>query len=132
MADVTTSRSSSLGLDLDLSAADGQAVELTLSPPDVPVISPASPVRRGQSLVVVTDAVSLAVAFAAGALARQPFGRREGPALGVSLVHELPFVVLYVLALAAYGLYRRDGRRLRPSSFTDIGPVGMPWLWALY
>ena len=40
------------------------------------------------------------------------------------MAHELPFVVLYILALAAYGLYRRDGRRIRPSSFLDIGPRG--------
>jgi exopolysaccharide biosynthesis polyprenyl glycosylphosphotransferase len=124
MADVASSRSSTLGLDLDLSAADGRAVDLTLSPPDQPVAAAASPVRRGRSLVVMTDAISLTAAFAIGALARQPFGRREGPSVGVSLAHELPFVVLYILALAAYGLYRRDGRRLRPSSFTDIGPRG--------
>ncbi|HTT88951.1 MAG TPA: sugar transferase [Acidimicrobiales bacterium] len=124
MADVTSSRSSTFGLDLDLSEADSRSVDLTLSPPDVPAASPVSPVRRGQSLVVITDAVSLAVAFAIGALARQPFGRREGPPFGVSLAHELPFVLLYIVALAAYGLYRRDGRRLRPSSFMDIGPRG--------
>ena len=32
--------------------------------------------------------------------------------------------MLYIVALAAYGLYRRDGRRLRPNSFLDIGPRG--------
>ncbi len=74
--------------------------------------------------MVMTDAVSLVAAFAVGALARQPFGRREGPTFSVSLAHEVPYVVLYILALAAYGLYRRDGRRLRPSLFLDIGPRG--------
>jgi exopolysaccharide biosynthesis polyprenyl glycosylphosphotransferase len=124
MADVASSRSGSLGLDLDLSAANSRDVDLTLSPPDAPVISPASPVRRGRLVVVITDAVSLAAAFAIGSLARQPFGRREGPVVPVSLAHELPFILLYLLALAAYGLYRRDGRRLRPTSFADIGPRG--------
>ena len=124
MADTTVSRSATLGLDLDLGEADSPAIDLTLSPPDVPVVSPVSPVRRGQSLVVFTDAVSLATAFAIGALARQPFGSREGPMPIVSLARELPYIVLYIVSLAAYGLYRRDGRRLRPNSFLDIGPRG--------
>ena len=112
------------GLDRDLGATNGRSVDLTLSPPDLPVVSPVSPARRGQSLVVITDAVSLALAFALGSLARQPLGRREGPGPTTSLLHELPYISLYILALAAYGLYRRDGRRLRPSSFLDIGPRG--------
>ena len=124
MADTTVSRSATLGLDLDLGEADSPSIDLTLSPPDVPVVSPVSPVRRGQSLVVFTDAVSLATAFAIGALARQPFGSREGPMPIVSLARELPYIVLYIVSLAAYGLYRRDGRRLRPNSFLDIGPRG--------
>jgi exopolysaccharide biosynthesis polyprenyl glycosylphosphotransferase len=110
--------------DVDLRVTTSPSVDLLLSPPDVPTVSPVSPVRRGRSLVAVTDAVSLAAAFAIGSLARQPFGKREGPNPGASLAHELPFVVLYILALAAYGLYRRDGRRIRPSSFLDIGPRG--------
>jgi exopolysaccharide biosynthesis polyprenyl glycosylphosphotransferase len=122
------SASGTLGVDIDLSAADAQAidraVDLTWSPPDVPEVSAVSPVRRGRYLVVLTDAISLAAAFAIGSLARQPLGRQEGPFLGASLVNELPYVVVYIIALAAYGLYRRDGRRLRPSSFFDIGPRG--------
>jgi exopolysaccharide biosynthesis polyprenyl glycosylphosphotransferase len=118
------SHSGTLGLDRDLGATNGRSVDLTLSPPDLPVVSPVSPARRGQSLVVVTDAVSLALAFAIGSLARQPLGRREGPGPTTSILHELPYISLYILALAAYGLYRRDGRRLRPSSFLDIGPRG--------
>jgi exopolysaccharide biosynthesis polyprenyl glycosylphosphotransferase len=124
MADTAPSGAGTLGLDIDLGVADGDPVDLSLSPPDVPSVSAASPVRRGRSLVIITDAVSLAVAFVLGAVARQPFGRREGPVLSVSLAHELPYIVLYIVALAAYGLYRRDGRRLRPSTFMDIGPRG--------
>ena len=80
MADSVSARSGTLGLDRDLGATNGHSVDLTLSPPDLPAVSPVSPVRRGQSLVVITDAVSLALAFAVGSLARQPLGRREGPA----------------------------------------------------
>ncbi len=79
MADSVSARSGTLGLDRDLGATNGHSVDLTLSPPDLPAVSPVSPVRRGQSLVVITDAVSLALAFAVGSLARQPLGRREGP-----------------------------------------------------
>jgi exopolysaccharide biosynthesis polyprenyl glycosylphosphotransferase len=110
--------------ELDLRAENGPSVDLVLSPPDVPTANPLSPVRRGRSFVVMTDAASLAAAFAIGSLARQPFGKREGPGPTLSLTHELPFVALYILALGAYGLYRRDGRRIRPSSFVDIGPRG--------
>jgi exopolysaccharide biosynthesis polyprenyl glycosylphosphotransferase len=109
---------------LDLRAGVAPSVDLVLSPPDVPTVSPVSPARRGRSLVVVVDVLSLAAAFAIGSLAREPFGKREGPDPASSLVHELPFIALYILALAAYGLYRRDGRRLRPNSFLDIGPRG--------
>jgi exopolysaccharide biosynthesis polyprenyl glycosylphosphotransferase len=111
-------------LDLHLNAPNDRSVDLTLSPPDVPVATPVSPLRRGRLVVVVTDTASLAAAFTLGALARQPFGRREGPKLTTSLAHELPYIAVYILALAVYGLYRRDGRRLRQSSFLDIGPRG--------
>jgi exopolysaccharide biosynthesis polyprenyl glycosylphosphotransferase len=124
MAGSAPSRSGTLRLDLDLGAADDHAVDLTLSPPDFPDVSAASPLRRGRYLVALTDVVSLAAAFAIGSLARQPLGRQEGPSFGASLTNELPYVVVYILALAAYGLYRRDGRRLRPNSFLDIGPRG--------
>jgi exopolysaccharide biosynthesis polyprenyl glycosylphosphotransferase len=124
MAQSMTPRKSLRRSTLDLRTGDRPSVDLVLSPPDVPHASPISPVRRGRSVVVIVDAVSLAAAFAIGSLARQPLGKREGPGTTLSLAHELPFVALYILALAAYGLYRRDGRRIRPSSFVDIGPRG--------
>jgi exopolysaccharide biosynthesis polyprenyl glycosylphosphotransferase len=124
MAQSMTPRKSLRRSTLDLRTGNGASVDLVLSPPDVPTVSPVSPVRRGRSLVVLIDGLSLAAAFAIGSLARQPFGKREGPGTSLSLAHELPFIVLYIVALAAYGLYRRDGRRLRPSSFLDIGPRG--------
>jgi len=73
-------------------------------------------------VVVFGDAFSLEVSFAIGALARQPLGLQEGPPFGLSMQHELPYLPLYIVAMAAYGLYQRDRRRLRPTSFMDIGP----------
>lgn len=122
MADTDTG-TLGLGLD-DMGRADGPSVGLSLSSPGRSVAQASASVRRGRPLVIVTDGISLAVAFGLGAAARQPFGRREGPALSESLSHELPYIAVYIVALAVYGLYRRDGRRLRPSTFMDIGPRG--------
>ena len=80
--------------------------------------------RMWQPAVVCTDAAAVASAFALGDLLRQPFGYSEGPPVAASLDRELPFVVLFILAMAVYGLYQRDRRRLRASSFLDIGPRG--------
>ena len=80
--------------------------------------------RVWQPLTLCADVVSLSGAFALGDALRQPFGYREGPPFVFSLEHELPFVPIFVLAMALYGLYQRDRRRLRPTSFLDIGPRG--------
>jgi len=76
------------------------------------------------SLLLVVDALSLAESFAIGAALRQPFGPREGPPTLQSVVHEAPFIPVYIFAMAVYGLYFRDKRRLRSASFLDIGRRG--------
>ena len=80
--------------------------------------------RLREPLLVSADALSLAASFVVGSLVRQPFGYREGPSLVASVVQEFPFIPLFILAMAAYGLYQRDKRRLRSTSFLDIGPRG--------
>lgn len=80
--------------------------------------------RAWWSSALVADVVSLAASFAVGAWARQPLGSSEGPGFVASLAYELPFLPLFVLSMALYGLYRSDKRRLRSASFLDIGPRG--------
>jgi len=100
-------------------AADGRSVGLPLDNPEAtPATQPTK--RPWRSLLVTADALSLSVSFAVGALARQALGSGDGPSFSLSLLHELPLVPLYLLAIAAYGLYGRDRRRLRSTSFMDI------------
>ncbi len=72
-------------------------------------------------LVLLADTASLAESFIFGAALRQPFGAVEGPSLSASVTRELPFLPLFILAMAFYGLYQRDQRRVRTTSFLDIG-----------
>jgi exopolysaccharide biosynthesis polyprenyl glycosylphosphotransferase len=81
------------------------------------------PRRVWRSIVVPCDIAGLIASFALGAIARLPLGHQEGPAVVASLVRELPYLPLYLAALAGYGLYERDRRRLRYTSFPDIGPL---------
>lgn len=88
--------------------------------------APAAPakVKRTRSwlwFVLLADTASLAESFIFGAVLRQPFGQSEGPSLSLSVARELPFLPVFVLAMALYGLYQRDKRRLRATSFLDIG-----------
>lgn len=92
--------------------------------PGIPTVLPEFRRPAWWSSVVLADAVSLAACFVIGALARQPLGQTEGPSLIASLAVELPFIPLYLLTMAMYGLYQRDKRRLRSASFMDIGPQG--------
>ncbi|HYA44070.1 MAG TPA: sugar transferase, partial [Acidimicrobiales bacterium] len=86
--------------------------------------------RPGRLLLMAWDTLSLGASFAVGAFLRQPLGDRYGPApVGVSLVHELPFVPLFMLVMACYGLYQRDRRRLRNTSFPDTGPLLHALAW---
>jgi exopolysaccharide biosynthesis polyprenyl glycosylphosphotransferase len=78
-------------------------------------------VRSWLWLVLLADTASLAESFIFGAALRQPFGATEGPSLSSSVTRELPFLPLFLLAMALYGLYQRDQRRLRTTSFLDIG-----------
>jgi exopolysaccharide biosynthesis polyprenyl glycosylphosphotransferase len=78
-------------------------------------------VRSWLGLVLLADTASLAESFIFGAALRQPFGAAEGPSLSGSVTRELPFLPLFLLAMALYGLYQRDQRRLRTTSFLDIG-----------
>ncbi len=117
--------------------ADKRTMELNLSvpatapqvlegghPAPVPPRAEAPSARLWQPLAVLTDTVALGVSFALGDLLRQPLGSVEGPRLVPSLMRELPFLPMFLAALAIYGLYLRDQRRLRSSSFVDIGPRG--------
>ena len=84
-------------------------------------------IKRARSwlgLVILADVASLAESFIFGAVLRQPFGQSEGPSISASVARELPFLPLYILAMALYGLYQRDQRRLRTTSFLDIGRRG--------
>jgi exopolysaccharide biosynthesis polyprenyl glycosylphosphotransferase len=109
---------------IDLTGASN-AIPGTISGP-VPIPGTDKGVRRRlwQPFVVTGDVISLAVSFAVGAIARQPFGPSEGPSFLSSLERELPFIPLFIMAMALYGLYQRDRRRLRSTSFLDIGPRG--------
>lgn len=122
MARPIVGRSHLLGGELDLARAKASsaAPEVALSQP--PAAPRGRPLRRAwRPVVVFGDAFSLEVSFAIGALARQPLGYQEGPPFGLSMQHELPYLPLYIVAMAVYGLYQRDRRRLRPTSFMDIG-----------
>lgn len=110
------------GLAADRSASS--AVDLALG---LPELSPAEPPRGRKawwSSVVVADVVGLALAFALGALARQPLGSTEGPGVAASLLRELPYIPVFMLTMALYGLYQSDRRRMRPGSFIEMGPRG--------
>lgn len=103
---------------------EAHAVDLALGPPEIGASAIPLPKRAWWSSLIVADALSLAASFAIGALARQPVAHSEGPGVGASLAWELPFLPLYLAAMAIYGLYARDKRRLRSGSFMDIGPRG--------
>lgn len=77
--------------------------------------------RPWTPVVVATDALSLAISFILSDLARQPLGQREGEPFFPSLSRELPYLPLFIATLALYGLYHRDRRRLRQTSFLDTG-----------
>ncbi|MGA3220147.1 MAG: sugar transferase [Acidimicrobiales bacterium] len=99
------------------------ARELTLSETSSSAVSWGK-ARRARSwlyLLLLADVASLAESFIFGAALRQPFGPAEGPSLSASVTRELPYLPLYILAMALYGLYQRDQRRLRTTSFLDIG-----------
>ncbi len=125
--------------ELKLTALDDpiDLAPVELAPVDIPSIDIASIdnssiARQGQAhrarswlwLVLLADVASLAESFIFGAVLRQPFGPVEGPSLSISVAHELPFLPLFILAMALYGLYQRDKRRLRTTSFLDIGRRG--------
>jgi exopolysaccharide biosynthesis polyprenyl glycosylphosphotransferase len=62
--------------------------------------------------------------FTLGALLRQLLGGSDGPMdLLTTLAHEVPYLSLYLVALVGYGLYERDRRRLRSTSFPDMGAL---------
>jgi exopolysaccharide biosynthesis polyprenyl glycosylphosphotransferase len=105
-------------------AACARSVDLALGPPEISPNADPFPKRAWWSSVVLADAVSLAASFAIGAMARQPLGRAEGPDVAMSLAWELPFLPVYIVAMAMYGLYQRDKRRIRSGAFVDIGPRG--------
>jgi exopolysaccharide biosynthesis polyprenyl glycosylphosphotransferase len=87
----------------------------------------AGPVASGSRLwrrsvaMIATDGICLVLAFALGAAARQPLGPREGPGFSTGVTRDLPYIPVFIVVMAAYGLYRRWGRRVRQTSFSDLG-----------
>jgi exopolysaccharide biosynthesis polyprenyl glycosylphosphotransferase len=117
----------SAGVALFLDGAAGAAKELPLemSFAESVVAGAYAPIKRWYALLVIlADAAALIASFALGALLRQPLGSRDGPiTLGQSLLREVPFVPIYLVALVGYGLYRRQRRRLSPTSFLELGSL---------
>ena len=84
--------------------------------------------RRDRSigtLTAVLDAFALLAAFVVGTFVRiTTTGASEGPrSLSVSLFREAPYVVVFLLAMSAYGLRGRSVRRVRQSWFLDFGQL---------
>lgn len=77
------------------------------------------------TLTVGLDAIALLVAFTVGSVVRTTtMGATEGPtSLTVSLLHEAPYIVVFLLAMGAYGLRGRSVRRVRRSWFLDFGQL---------
>jgi exopolysaccharide biosynthesis polyprenyl glycosylphosphotransferase len=123
---------SDLNFDVDLQAQVA-AVEATVAVEAAAVIpqvrrSPSRPAvvsyvskLSGTPAALAADLCSLAISIVIGAAVRQPLGAREGAGFLPSLVHELPYIPCYIMALALYGLYHRDRRRVRQTSFLDVG-----------
>lgn len=81
-----------------------------------------APPRRWWAFTLTTDAVSICLSFLLGTVLIHAFTSPAQSYL-IDLDDVLPYVPLYVLALAAYGLYQRNSRRVRSTSFLDIGPL---------
>ncbi len=84
----------------------------------------ASPSRRPWRFLLISfDTGVLALSFLVGsALRGHWFGRGEGPTLvTMSVAHELPYLVAYMVAMSGYGVYRRSARRVQATSFFDLG-----------
>ena len=81
-----------------------------------------APPRRWWAFTLTTDAVSICLSLLVGTGLSHAFSSPAHSYL-IDLDDTLLYVPLYVLALAAYGLYQRNSRRLRSTSFLDIGPL---------
>lgn len=87
--------------------------------------APGSARRPLRRLLVLSDALALCVAVVVGAVVRELFfGPGEGP-IGVvrSAELEVLYLPLWSVALAVYGAYRRADRRVRTTSFLDLGRI---------
>lgn len=92
------------------------------SPEQEPIV--VRSVRRTWPLPLgASDAVALMLSMVVGASVRIPLlGFREGPAsIATSLLHELPYIPGFLVAMSAYGLYRRARRRMQATVFPDLG-----------
>jgi exopolysaccharide biosynthesis polyprenyl glycosylphosphotransferase len=75
-------------------------------------------------LLLLCDIAALTGAIALGSFVRLHTVAGEGPdGLASSLANELPYLPLYLAAMAIYGLYKRDRRRIRSSFFLDMGAL---------
>ncbi len=96
--------------------------DVTIVPGTAAGVLPAK--RPWPLILVICDAVSLIASFTLGALVRLPLGSREGPtSLASSLLNEVPYAPLFILAMVGYGLYYRQRRRLYATSFPDLGEL---------
>jgi exopolysaccharide biosynthesis polyprenyl glycosylphosphotransferase len=81
--------------------------------------------RPLRQLLVASDVVALVLAALVGSAIRSRlFGPTEGPQ-GVlrSLQVEVLYLPLFSISLAIYGAYRRPHRRVRATSFLDLGRI---------
>ncbi len=80
--------------------------------------------RPQRALLLACDVISLLAAFAVGSFVRARLVPGEGAdSLAVNLGNELPYMPLFLSAMAGYGLYHRNQRRVRSSSFLDMGAL---------
>lgn len=98
------------------------SLDLTMAQPDATEVG--RPKKAWWSSLIVADVVSLVLAFTIGSLLRQPLGSQEGPGVAASLVKELPYIPVFLIVMAIYGLYQTERRRVRTASFVDLGPRG--------
>jgi exopolysaccharide biosynthesis polyprenyl glycosylphosphotransferase len=117
----TVSQTSDLDLQLQPGEQAGSERPLALA---LGSLRTAPPVRISRwqwgRMVLASDIVTLALSFVAGAVARSALGAARG-SVYENMVRELPYLPVFILVMAAYGLYQHDRRRVRQTSFLDVG-----------
>jgi exopolysaccharide biosynthesis polyprenyl glycosylphosphotransferase len=81
-----------------------------------------APPRKQWPLLLAADTLSVLLSFLLASAVHKAIVT-PGHAMTEGVRRDLLFLPLYLLALAAYGLYRRSGRRLHATSFPDLSPL---------